>query len=394
MNPTTTLIAYISEGKLYLKSADGEAKLVDSPFVQGMIDRAERARQRNDWKDAGGMAWNFRAGGMKTGMLPASGSQLRRVQWTSVTRGPSSDEVIYGISAEHVGGIFLHHIPQDHERRLLHRNAFVPADLDRNRADGTLAMSVGQKDGTACISIMKADGKGLRDLTEGDSIDQSPAWTQTPTALLFQSAGIMRNEAGMMVEIGPYAVVKLDVESGNLTTVVSDDAHDYLTPRVSDDGSTYYIRRPYEPLKKPSWRQQLLDAVLFPYRLVRAIIHFLNVFSIMFSSKPLLTAGGLEREGPDLQRMMLWGRLIDAKQLAKAARNSDAAGLVPTSWELRSRKAGSDVDEPVAKGVAAFDVAGSTVVYTDGSTIWQCNESGAPTEIARGHLIERVLIVH
>ena len=393
MGSTIPRIAYIAEGKLYLKSPDSDAKLVDSPFVQGMIDRAERDRQRNDWKDSGGgMAWNLSPGRMRTGMMPAANGPLRRVQWVSVTSGPTPDEVIYGISAEHVGGIFLHHMREDHERRLLHRNAFVPADLDRNPIDGTLAMSTRQQDGTACISVMKSDGKGLRDLTEGDSIDQSPAWAQAGE-LIFQSAGIRRNDAGSMLQIGPYAVVKLNTETGELTTLISEHLFDYLTPRIGGDGSTYYIRRPYESVKAATPLQLMLQVLLFPFGLIWAIISFLNVFSIMFASKPLLTSGGPEREGPDLQRMMLWGRLIDAKKVAKAARTSRNAGLVPSSWELRSRKPGSDSEVSIAKGVAAFDVADSTVVYTDGTTIWLQHPSEAPVEIACGHLVERVLII-
>ncbi len=70
------VIAYIAEGKLYLKRGEQAPELIESPFVQQMLDRAARARQRHDWKNEG-MAWQLGIGG---------GSRCR-----TVCRCPTSD---------------------------------------------------------------------------------------------------------------------------------------------------------------------------------------------------------------------------------------------------------------------------------------------------------------
>ena len=48
--------------------------------------------------------------------------------------------------------------------------------------------------------------------------------------------------------------------------------------------------------------------------LVWAIMGFLNFFSMMFANKPLMTAGGPKREGPNPRHVMLWGKMIDAEK--------------------------------------------------------------------------------
>ncbi|HXE55550.1 MAG TPA: hypothetical protein VN541_21180, partial [Tepidisphaeraceae bacterium] len=322
-------IAYIAEGKLYLKQPGSSPRLLDSPFVQGILDRVSRDRQRNEWKSQGGAGWNF-----GRAMMPVPGqppAEIRRVQYTGVSRGASAGELIYAIDTDHVGGLFGFEIAENSERRLFHRNQFRPRDLVRHPADGTLAFSLPQPDGSANIALLQPDGRGLREVTEGDSMDEAPSWVGNDRVLLFQSAGIGRDQRGLHRMYGPYAIQRLDLDRGDLITVAEDDAFDFLTPRMGADGWLYFIRRPYEPHGRGiSPIKALLDVVLFPYRVARATVHFLNFFSLMFSRKPLLTAGGPPREGPDTRYMMLWGKVIDAEKILNASKSSGGAPLVPS----------------------------------------------------------------
>src|SRR4051812_44560051 len=58
MSNVVPALAYIAEGKLYTQSPGLAAKLIESPFVQNILDRVERDRERGEWKSQG-MAWNF-----------------------------------------------------------------------------------------------------------------------------------------------------------------------------------------------------------------------------------------------------------------------------------------------------------------------------------------------
>src|SRR5581483_367799 len=117
-----------------------------------------------------------------------------------------------------------------------------------------------------------------------------------------------------------FYIQRLNLDDNKMEIVLNDDDHDLLSPRMRADGSLYFIRRPYlangpgvSPIKV------LTDLVLAPFRLIRALAHFLNFFSLMFSQKPLMTAGGPPKEGPDERFMMLWGRLVDTQAALKKA---------------------------------------------------------------------------
>lgn len=385
-------VAYIAEGKLYLKGAGGEPRLIDSPFVQGILDRVSRDRQRNEWKAQGGIGWNFGA----RSMMPMPGqppAEVRRVQYTGVGRGAGAGELVYAIDTDHVGGLFAFQTADNSERRLFHRNQFRPRDLVRHPIDGTLAFSLAEPDGSANIAILTPDGRGLRELTEGDSVDEAPSWSGSDRVLLFQSAGIGRDAMGLHRMHGPYAIQRLDLDRGDLTTLAEDGAYDFLSPRLGPDGALYYIRRPYQPHGHGmSPLKALLDVLLFPYRVARAIVHFLNFFSLMFARKPLLTAGGPPREGPDARYLMLWGKVIDAEKAMKASKKLGGTSLVPSSWELIRSRDGSG-QEVLAKGVLSYDLCGDGVVYSNGSTVTHRFGSGDVSQLATGRMIERVVSV-
>jgi len=378
-------VAYIAEGKLYLKEPQGTPRLLDSPFVQGILDRASRDRQRNEWKSTG---WQFGRGLMQM-PEPGASPEFRRVEYTGVARGANGRQLVYAIDTDHVGGLFEFDVAEGYERRVFHRNQFRAADLVRHPADGTLALSLRQPDGSANIATLSSEGKGLSEVTEGDSVDEAPSWIGSTRTLLFQSAGIGRDQRGLVRGLGPYAIQKLDLDKGELTTLVEDEHLDHLTPREAPDGSLYFIRRPYQPIPALSPLRVLLDVVLFPYRVIRAIVHFLNFFSIMFARKPLLTAGGPPKEGPDARYMMLWGKIIDAEKALNASKKTGGASLVPATWELVCRAPGG-ADEVLARHVLAFDLTPDGVIFTNGSAISHRTTSGQLTELAAGRMIERV----
>ena len=175
--------------------------------------------------------------------------------------------------------------------------------------------------------------------------------------------------------------------------VVEEDENDALMPKLAKDGSLYFVRRPYQPFgpSVPFWRYAL-DAVLFPFRLLVAITGFLNIFSLIFAKKPLMTAGGPEREGPDQRILMLYGRLIDARKKERDSSSRDGE-LVPATWVLVRRK--PDGSESIlAKNVVSYDLcADEGFVYTTGSNIFHVSAAGVSTKIGHGQLIERVTVL-
>jgi hypothetical protein len=396
MSQVMPAVAYVAEGKLYTQAAGGPAKLIESQFVQGILDRVERDRQRGEWKNQG-MAWNFGASQMR-GPLAAMGmpAERRRIRFSAVASAGNGKELLYALDTDHVGGLFQYELNDGLERRLFHRQQFRASDLSRHPADGTLAFSMLAEDGTSHIAIMASGGRGPKEITAGDAVDEAPSWVlgeESAKTLVFQSAGVGRDQQGFRSGVSTYAIMKMEVEGGKMETLVEEDESDALLPRMTADGTLWFIRRPYEAMgaNVSPWKVAL-DILLFPLRVVRALVHFLDFFSLMFSRKPLITSGGPPRQGPDERYLMLWGRVIDA-QKARQARKGDGKSLVPASWQLVKRSAGGS-EEVVAKHVLAYDLCGDGgVVYTDGSGIHHRSVHGEMTQIAEGKMIERVTVL-
>jgi hypothetical protein len=380
-------VAYVAEGKLYLHAQ--EAKLIESPFVDGLLERASRERDRNDWKTES-MGWNSRSFAPMLGRPPRA--ELRRIQFTGVAGGAGRSEMFYAIDTDYVGALFQYD-HEGYERRIFHRNQFRARDLSRHPESGRLAFSTPEPDGTCHLAMMEGDGKRFKGITEGDCRDESPSWVPGEAdTLVFQSAGLARNPQGFYLGLGPYGLYKLNFESGEMTTLIEDDHFDLLLPRMGSDGTLYFLRRPFEGRRKVSPWQVALDLLLFPVRLVRAIAHFLNFFSLMFTRKPLMTSGGPPEAQPDSRSMMLWGKIIDGEKLLRQQANNPDRGLVPKSWQLVKRSK-DGTDSTLAEGVVSYDLRDGTIIYTDGTGVYALSEQGDRQKLTQGKLVERVAIV-
>jgi hypothetical protein len=169
-------VAYLSDGKLFLKEPGRDVRLIESPFVQQMLDRQQQTRERHEWKSKG-MGWQ-----LSQGMLPQiqHAPGVRRVRTCAVSTAADGADLLYVIQTETVGGLFAWTRTDNSERRLLHRNDFVARDLHRHPTTNQLAMSVSSDDGASHIAVMDFGGRGVREVTEGDSYDEAPAWVAGP----------------------------------------------------------------------------------------------------------------------------------------------------------------------------------------------------------------------
>jgi hypothetical protein len=387
------VVAFVAGGKLYIQDSAGDARLVESAFVQSILSRVEKNRERDSWK-SDKLAWQFGRGASPLG-IPQPAAETRRIHFTGVAAGESGKDVHYTIDSDYACGLFHQDLANEFERRMFHRKQFRASDLARSRDSGAIAMSVRGPDGTAHIATMAAEGRGVTDITEGDAVDEAPSWVPgKPNLLLYQSAGIGRNRQGGFTGLAPYAIQQIDLESNAMQTLVEEEHVDVISPKMAGDSTLYYIRRPYQPFGATmSWWRMVQDTVLFPFRLVLAIVHFLNLFSMIFSKKPLLTADGPRREGPDQRILMLYGRYIDAQKIMRSARRGDAPALVPPTWEL-IRKPPGQAESVCATSVLSYDLCDDgSVVYTTGSKVFHVAAAGDAVEIGRGEMIERITVL-
>lgn len=378
-------LAFISNGKMFLHVPGQELREVQSPHAQAQVDRLERSRQLHAWKQDTAFATAFASRRMRTAdgePIPLQASSIRFVD---------QQRLLYFLHDERVGGLFEYVLESGLENRLLHRQNLRIDDLAPS-VDGTrLLCSQHASNGSANICLLNADGSGFRELTGGDTVDSAPAWIPGEAdQILFQTTGIARNPAGAVMAHGPTAIQMLDTGKGTVTPVLEDPAFDYLQPRVTADGLLLYLRRPYDA---PQYRssQMFADTLLFPFRLLRALFHYLNFFSLMYTRKPLTSASGPLLE-QDLKEILVKGKRMDAEaELRKGRQVLGVPSLVPQNWQLWRRDR-QGRDQLLATHVASFDLAADgSLYYTNGYGVFRISSRGSEL-ILRDKLIAEIVV--
>ncbi|MBN8458112.1 MAG: hypothetical protein J0M04_09750 [Verrucomicrobia bacterium] len=374
---------YLSEGKLFIRSGDGKESEIRSKFVDELRDRLQSIKDRREWKTTGSGA-QFARGGLPTGSIFEVDSFNPQFSAACVSAEPGT--IYYAIAAGDVHGIFEYSPEERREQRLVHgpdrRFSWLAAHPDGEH----VAVAINRQDGSGCIGIMRpARGGGVREITEGDAIDAYPAWGPGEGGrLVYQSSGIARRN-GAWAGLGPASIQQLDRESGAVEPLAEDERFDYLCPGFGPDGRLYYIQRPYEAVAKTKPLDLFKDVVLFPFRLVRAVFAFLNVFSMFFSGKPLKTAGGPKRDGPDPKAVFLYGRWVNLEQSARGPQTEEPVAAVPSSWVLKRREPGAaeDTAEVLAKGVMAYTVGSDgTVYFSNGRGVFRLKSDGSREKVS------------
>jgi hypothetical protein len=385
-------IVYLSNGRLFAKSDDdgAAASPIESPFALSIRQRAFELQRRHAWKSQGRGA-TFLSGAALWGADRNDPMQMR-IDITGVCRGADDGELFYALQSPDISGVLRRAAASSVEMRILHTSDFQVGSIAAQEGTGRLAMTIRHRGGST-IAVMGADGAEFAEVTQGESMDESPSWVpNAPARVVFQSAGIAVNAQGRVAGLGAYAIQMLDLESGRMTPILEDAKMDFLGPKVGGDGALHYIRRPYTLGKAKFNLFHFAEAVLlFPFRLIYAIFQFLNFFTMRYTGKPLAKSGpGAERTADLPADMMLWGNLVEARK-SMLAKDDDSAGLVPASWEL-CRQTKDSLPEVLAKGVLSFDLEdGGSIVYSNGRAIFRRAPDGTISRVHRDALIRQVI---
>jgi len=389
VEPSKRTIAYLSQGRIRVKVGGESPRTIDSAYGNSIRDKAVRAQQKNSWKSAGNDG------------SPFTGAML----WGKAARPTDIPLVITSICGSRQPGAFLYSLESGSmsvllevtgngadEQRLWNDNNIHLRYVSVSRESGDMVFSVVHQNGTANIGVKSHGQGGFKELTEGDSFDTAPRWVPGEgTKIVFQSAGIGRNARGQFLKLGPFSLQELDPERGEMTTILEDPKFDYLAPQVLADGRVFFIRRPFVALDHFHPLTVLKDTVLFPFRLLYAIFHFLNFFSAAFTGRKLTSAGGPKDQDLSLKQMMVWGNLVRAESNPGA--REEGADLVPKSWELCCRSANGET-KTVAAGVLAYDTdADGNILYTNGNAVFLLTTDGRKESILRERMIQQVFFL-
>ncbi|HEY6253934.1 MAG TPA: hypothetical protein VI685_28600 [Candidatus Angelobacter sp.] len=384
-------VLYVTQGKINLKEPGKRARVIESKFGQSLIDRASQIYNRNAWKVQGTGA-KFMSGRMLWAEQDPS-APIVPVAVTGISRGTHEGELLYSLATDEVTGVFALRNQGSDEQRLFHTADFRVSQLNAHPAQDRVACVVQHK-GASHIGVMKGDGSELTDVTQGDSVDGAPSWVPgSGDDLIYQSAGIGRNQDGTNAGASSTRIEKLNTATGEMVTLLEDGSQDFLDPRMDAAGNLYCIRKPYRVYTRFNPFRALLDLVLFPFRLLFAFFQYMNFFSVRYTGKTLVTSGDSRQRQADLRQMMMLGNLMQAQREADHLPVLDRQGLVPRSWEL-VKKAPDGELQVVARGALSFDLCDDgAILYTDGSHIFLLQPDGRKEELLSAQFISQVIAV-
>ena len=374
-------VAFLSNGNLFYKTASGRVEQLHSPYVQEMSDRAEKSRERNAWKE--GTSFNISASGGMRQIAPGE----NRIMATGAQFG--GGRLYYFLKDAGMGGLFCYDFAGKTERRLLHRQNLNLSDLHFDPRSERILGASQVKGDMSHIVMMDREGDHLRELTGGDTCDTAPVWSSIEEReILYQSTGLARNEQGVVLAHSHATIQQLNMASGTITPILEDPGFDFLQPRVSASGDLYFIRRPYEPPKYAT-SSFLLDTLMFPFRLLRAVFHYLNFFSLMYTRKPLTSASGPAMRA-DVKEIILKGKRVDAEKALREGAVEGVPSLVPRSWQLM-RRTRDGRQETIATNVLSYCLVDDGILYSNGRAVFLQKEGGGPRLVLKSDLVDEVV---
>jgi len=380
-------IAYLAQGKIRVKQSSLAPRTVDSAYGNSIREKAVRAQQKHSWKSGGDDASPF--GAALWGKPAMSGDIPLAI--TSICGGKEPGALLYSLESGSLCALLEIGQLGAEERRIWNDNRTQMRHVSVSRESGDMVFSILHENGTANIGVKISGQGGIQELTEGDSFDTAPRLRRGEgRKIVFQSAGIGRNRHGHFLALGPFCIQQLDAEAGELTTLVEGRQFDYLAPQCLEDGTLLYIRRPYSQHEKFSPLRAIKDLILFPFRLLYAIVHYLNFFSAMYTGRKL-TSGGAKAREMDMKQMMVWGNIVRAQRQGSV--EEAGADLVPKSWQLCSQSPKGEC-KVLAAGVLAYDLGDDgRIVFTNGNAITLLHPDGRKEHVLNERLIEQVFFV-
>lgn len=378
-------IYYISNGKMF-RLRGGKPEELQSGMLESYVRRVTDAAQRSEWKKSG-------SGAMFTGIFEGgsdAASKVSAIRSAVCCLGIDAGHLIYSLMIDGTAGIYRKYSSTDMNEGIeLSSGNEVYRDFDiRN---GRMVFSSAFA-GVSHIGVRKMGGSGAdREIfTAGNSWDSSPVWSAVDadqiyfcsagleedsseekpvTALSYQQIIRMMMESARVREMGPSAVCLLDIGKRTLNEVLADPKYDFLHPQSTPDGALWYLRRPYGKTSAKKAGGCLIDILLLPVRIIRAVAEFFNVFSVKYTGDTLYRPGDTRSKSES--QMMIDGNLIDAQEALKENQRSgeENPGIIPRSWELH-RRLPDGKDELIRRGVLAYRVReDGTVAVSNGSAL-------------------------
>ena len=370
----------ISEGELQLIE-NGKAARIECQRVTNYLETLQRMKQRDEWKTTGKGAKFMNVEQKDYGDETAHGEPLLR------SVGSFGEKLLYCTFTDGMGGMYRKDTESGDESYIFANKEY---DLTGVYSDGdkcVLTCAMGRYE--RHIGIVNMENGDVSQITEGFTSESHPFISKKDSSRIFYTAmGYARNQSGDVVEKSPCSICWYDESTGSLDELVANDGFDYIKPSDDKDGNLYYIKRKYEPTKKES--NLLMDILLFPYRIIKAIGGFLSVFSMAFGGEPLRTGGRnpAKSRTADERELFVEGNIIKAQRISE----SSDEGIIPSDWVLIKNTKGEET--VLKKGVMDYRITDSgDIVYSNGNAVRILHKDGKDEKLCKLKLANHITII-
>lgn len=369
----------ISEGELNLIE-NGKSRIITCERIKNYIDTVTRMRQRDEWKTTG-------KGARFMGVEPKEYETGNRMLYLRSV-GNYGGKLIYSTFIDGMGGMYLKDSDSGDETYVFANKEFDITDICAEGDKCVIVAGLGNYE--RHIGIADINTGGVNQVTEGFTSETHPFISKTDSNKIYYTAmGYARDNVGNVVEKSPCSICCYNESTGELDDIISDDNFDYIKPSDDKEGNLYYIKREYQPTKKKS--NLLMDILLFPVRIVKAIGGFLSVFSMAFGGEPLRTGGSnpSKTKNPDERELFVEGNMIKAqKQLS----DDSEEGIIPSGWELIKNEQGRET--VLKKGVMDYHITDEgEIVYSDGAFVRIIRADGKTEKLCKIKLANSIAVI-
>lgn len=370
-------IAYVSNGRMFLCN---EGKVSELPCERAAkyADTVNEINRNKEWKHSG-------KGAEFMGTLEHYTDAANSACIYSISAADSG--IIYSAKLGEMGAIYRKDTdspkaPEGHIYTGMNRNI-----SDISFKDGRIAAIMDDH-----LAIFDERGD-YEEMTDGASIESSPFWSASDGRILCSTVGVAI-EGG--TGVSPSSILSLDMEAGKIDELFADKENDLIKPMNDEDGNYYFIRKPYK-IPKDKREPMLKSVLLFPVRIIKAIIGFLNAFSVIFGGEPLRKnqrRDDVKTKNKSGRELYFEGRLLEAEKNEKE--NADSGDKNPSIFP-RSRvlvKVAPDGSETVLKkGVLDYTLCDDGVIFSNGKELILLDRNGEEKVIANAAFAENINVI-
>lgn len=308
------------------------------------------------------------------------------------------DEFLYTLLLDASGGMYRRTFSEkpEIEGHICSGNDVRLGEITSN--GDNVAACLSYPNGCSHIALFKLPSSVYTQVTDGDSCETHPSWSADGRLVYFSTAGIARNNG--QIAYAPRAAASYNVNTERMEIVLEDEKHDILAPKEDAAGNMYFIRQPYrmsEEEDNVSFLGILKDVLLFPYRLVKALIGFLDVFSMIYGREPLNTSGrrsDVRTKQKSEKELFFEGRKLDAeKNLKENQKSGDPYAGIMSRSRVLVRRGPDGTEEILAKAVLDYVLCeDGSVVYSNGVHILHRTADGKTESLVKTRMARNLVV--